>query len=206
MGRASIGDLPGFPGETLAEVESATIKVRPLPLVRGSLEVLGVQVNGLKVRLVRDKDGRENWKALPIAKVEVRKDVVVVTKTDGQTSSFRYLVEAAHLSGAEVTFEDRVTNTAFSLSDIAFSATGIEPGRPFAAEISLRATSVRPEVRARVDLSGKTMVDPEAMRSPYRRPGADRGRGQGLPVTAFLAQGQGDLELWPNKNRIRAGT
>lgn len=203
MGRASIGDLPGFPGETLAEVESATIKVRPLPLVRGSLEVLGVQVNGLKVRLVRDKDGRENWKALPIAKVEVRKDVVVVTKTDGQTSSFRYLVEAAHLSGAEVTFEDRVTNTAFSLSDIAFSATGIEPGRPFAAEISLRATSVRPEVRARVDLSGKTMVDPEAMR--FAVSGAQvriEGGGKGLPVTAFLAQGQGDLELLAEKNRI----
>ncbi len=203
MDQARLGDLPGFPGETFAEVEKAGIQVRPLPLLRGRLEVTGVHVRGLRVRLVRDKDGRENWKALPIAKVEVKKDVVVVTKTDGQTSSFHYLVENARLTGAEVRFEDRAAETVFSLTDIAFSAGGIEPGRPFAAEMSLSAMSARPEVRARVDLSGKTMVDPSAMRFAVSDAQVRiEGGGKGLPVSAFLAQGRGDVEILAEENRI----
>ncbi|QLA20410.1 AsmA family protein [Desulfolutivibrio sulfoxidireducens] len=203
MRRASLGDLPGFPGESFADIEEASIQVRPMALLRGDLEVLGLSVRGLRVRLVRDKDGRENWKALPIAKVEVKKDAMVVTKNDGQTTSFRYLVKTARLSGSEVVFENRADGTVFSLTDIDFSADGIEPGRPFAAEMSLSAASVRPEIQARVDLSGKTLVDPAAMRFAVSDATVGiKAAAKGLPVAAFQAQGHGDLELLAEENRI----
>jgi|GEM_PF-1460642 len=196
MRGASLSDLPGFPGEPFASVDAVDIKVRPLALLRGDLEVEGLRLSGLRVRLIRDKDGRENWKALPIAKVSVEKDHVVVVKTDGQSASFRYLVQTAEVTGAGVTFEDRAAGTAFSVTDVNIQAKDIRPGQAFAARVSLAAASVKPELAAKVTLSGASLVDPQAMRFAVSDATLRlEGRATGLPLAAFVLEGRGSLDF-----------
>jgi len=192
----AVSGLPGFSGEPFASVDIADIKVRPLALLRGELEVEGLRLAGLRVRLIREKDGRENWKALPIARVSVEKDQVVVVKTDGQSASFRYLVQTAELTGAELVFEDRAAATRFSVTDVDIQADDIRPGQPFAARVSLAATSAKPELTARMALSGQSMVDPQAMRFAVHDAALRlEGRATGLPLAAFVLEGRGGLDF-----------
>lgn len=199
----TVTDLPGFPGQTFASLDAAGIKVRPMALLRGDLEVEALRLSGLKLRLVRDKDGRENWKALPIAKVTVEKDQVVVVKTDGQTSSFRYLVQAAEISGAEASFEDMAAGTRFAVTDVNIKASDVRPGQPFTAAVSLAAVSAKPALDARVSLSGQTMVDPQSMR--FSVSGARlrvEGSGRDLPLAAFDLEGSGSLDFSAETSRL----
>jgi AsmA protein len=198
-----ISDLPGFPGQPFASVDAADIKVRPMALLRGDLEVEGLRLSGLAVSLIREADGRENWKALPIAKVSVEKDRVVVVKTDGQSSSFRYLVQTAELTGARATFEDRAAKTRFAVTDVNIKATDVRPGQPFAASVSLAATSARPEMTAKVTLSGQSAVDPQAMR--FAVSGARlrvEGSAAGLPLASFALEGAGSLDFSAESNSL----
>ena len=43
-------------------VETVQVRVKLLPLLRKQLEVDTVRLNGLKLNLARDKDGRTNWR------------------------------------------------------------------------------------------------------------------------------------------------
>ncbi len=200
---AALSDLPGFPGEPFASVEAVDVKVRPLALLRGELEVEGLRLTGLRVRLIRAKDGRENWKALPIARVSVDKDQVVVVKTDGQSASFRYLVQTARLTDAAVMFEDRAAGTTFSVTDMDILADDIRPGRAFAARVSLAAASVKPELAATVELSGQSMVDPQAMRFAVHDAALRlTGRATGLPFAAFALEGRGSLDFSGEANHL----
>jgi AsmA protein len=199
----AISDLPGFPGQPFVSADVVDVKVRPLALLRGELEVGGLRLSGLKLRLVRDADGRENWKALPIAKVAVEKDHVVVVKTDGQTSSFRYLVETAEVTGSEAVFEDRAAGTLFAVTDINIRAEDVRPGRPFTARVSLAATSVKPELAAKVELSGASMVDPQAMRFAVNDARLRvEGKAAGLPLAAFALEGTGSLDFSADDSRL----
>ncbi|MEF3696138.1 AsmA family protein [Desulfolutivibrio sp.] len=203
MRGASLSDLPGFPGEPFASVDTVDIKVRPLALLRGDLEVEGLRLSGLRVRLIRDKEGRENWKALPIAQVTIQKDQVVVVKTDGESASFRYLVDTAEVTGAGVTFEDRAAGTTFSLTDIDIQAKDIRPGRPFAARVSLSAASTRPELAAKMELSGSSLADPQAMRFAVSDATLRlEGRATDLPLAAFVLEGRGSLDFSADTSRL----
>lgn len=60
-GPASLGDAPGFGEEPFASVQSASVGVRLAPLLRGRVEVGVVRLDGARLRLITDEQGRRNW-------------------------------------------------------------------------------------------------------------------------------------------------
>lgn len=47
----------------LAEIETMNVRFAALPLLAGRARILGVEIDGMKLALVRDKDGRKSWSA-----------------------------------------------------------------------------------------------------------------------------------------------
>ena len=60
-GAASLGDAPGFGPEPFVSIRQAHIGVRLLPLLSARIEVGSVRLDGARIRLITDEQGRENW-------------------------------------------------------------------------------------------------------------------------------------------------
>jgi AsmA protein len=63
-GRMTLGNLSGFDGDYLVEIEQSHIKVKLLPLLSEHIEVSRLVLKGLKLNLVKNKEGAGNWENL----------------------------------------------------------------------------------------------------------------------------------------------
>jgi AsmA protein len=61
LGRARLGNLPGFGPAPLGSLQSATLRVRLLPLLARHLQVGRIEIDGLALNLQRNAAGRGNW-------------------------------------------------------------------------------------------------------------------------------------------------
>ena len=62
LGRARLGNLPGFGAAPLVSLQSATLRVRLLPLLARHLQVGRIEIDGLALNLQRNAAGRGNWR------------------------------------------------------------------------------------------------------------------------------------------------
>ena len=60
-GPASLGDAKGFGPEPFVAIRDARVGVRLLPLLSGKVEVGNVRLDGARIRLITDENGRNNW-------------------------------------------------------------------------------------------------------------------------------------------------
>ncbi|NJO12631.1 MAG: AsmA family protein [Gammaproteobacteria bacterium] len=60
-GRAELGNAAGFGPGPFLTLERADVGVRLFPLLRGDMQVRRLELDGLKVSLVKDADGKSNW-------------------------------------------------------------------------------------------------------------------------------------------------
>lgn len=61
IGNATLSDAPGFGDEPFVSIKQARVGVRLLPLLHGSVEVGKISLDGARVRLITDAQGRNNW-------------------------------------------------------------------------------------------------------------------------------------------------
>ena len=61
FGPATLGNPPGFGAEPFLTLRHAAVRARLWPLLFGRLEMGGLDLDGLDVRLERDAQGRGNW-------------------------------------------------------------------------------------------------------------------------------------------------
>jgi AsmA protein len=61
LGRARLGNLAGFGPAPLVSLQSATLRVRLLPLLARHLDVGRIEIDGLALNLQRNAAGRGNW-------------------------------------------------------------------------------------------------------------------------------------------------
>jgi AsmA protein len=64
LGPAQLGQPPGFEGGPFLVVDKAQVGVKLLPLLSKRLEVSRLGLEGMKVQLVKNADGRTNWEDL----------------------------------------------------------------------------------------------------------------------------------------------
>jgi AsmA protein len=61
LGRASLGNPPGFGKEPFAAVNQVSLRVKLLPLLHRELQVGRIEIDGLDLRLAKDAEGKGNW-------------------------------------------------------------------------------------------------------------------------------------------------
>jgi AsmA protein len=74
LGPASLGNPPGFGDEPFLSFTKAAVRVKLLPLLQKRLEVARVEVDGLDLRLLKNKAGKGNWQSPEDAKAEPKSD------------------------------------------------------------------------------------------------------------------------------------
>ncbi len=156
-GRVQLGNAPGFGEEPFASVDSLSVSVQLMPLLRRQVEIGTVSLGGLELDLAIDETGVTNWSDL-LAPPSADAAPAVV---DADREPF---LQSLNIAGIDVDeglifWRENTSEVRYVLSELSVETGAIAPGRPVDAELSFRLVSVEPQLSAEIDASGTAIVD-----------------------------------------------
>lgn len=175
-GPAMLGDAPGFGDEPFAAIEEARVGVRLLPLLRGQLEVGNVRLAGVRVRLVTDAQGRNNWDDLGAG------ETAATTETAANESLPSLSVAGLQIENAALTIENHQDNTRRVVRDFHLETGRLVSGEPFDLETQF-VLEESPALTAVIALQARVTADLERNVHQLANPRIDVVlTGQGYPA------------------------
>jgi AsmA protein len=124
-GPASLGDAQGFGPEPFVSIRDARVGVRLLPLLSGKVEVGNVRLDGARIRLITDENGRNNWADLGESEGEETPAPTESEATEVPT------VASLEISDAAVVMEDRQQKSRREVRDFNLKTGRLASGEPF---------------------------------------------------------------------------
>lgn len=190
IGRTRLGEDPAFGSGDFVSFESASARVKVLPLLSKQIEVGKLTLDGLNVNLIRNAQGEDNWATL--ASTEGTAADAAATADAGGTSFSTERIGGLDLTNATIVFDDRQAGTTMTLSDLGANTGPISRSD---SEVALAAgfdlAVSEPDLNVRVDLSGNGRNDDGTIRmaNPQLRvSGNKQVLSEGVTVDQFLLQ------------------
>ena len=123
-GPASLGEAPGFGDEPFVSIQGARVSVRVLPLLLGNVEIGSIRLDGARIRLITDEQGRDNWADLG------QQDESAPTNTDAGRGEMPTVAGLA-IRDASITMENRQEKTRRVVRDFNLDTGRLASGEPF---------------------------------------------------------------------------
>lgn len=178
LGRVEVANAEGFGDKPMAEMNSAEISVKLLPLITREIEVGTVSLNGLRLRLARNADGRSNWadiserlsegqaEAEEAEQTEAPDDTDTGTRTPGGFTLESLQIGAIDISDAAVSWQDATTGADYRLTDVKLSTGRLVDGQPVRTEFS--GDLAAPGEKLTADFNVVARVEPNIADQFYR--------------------------------------
>lgn len=159
------------PDQPFAEVDMLGLAVRVLPLLRREVEMSDIRIDGLRLDLQRDAQGRGNWEGLdrPAAAQpgaaaaptgeHAASAPATEANSDSRAPALRLNIDSLALSNARIDYRDAAGNRRFSLEGIDLRSGAIREGAAIPLRISGFFASNQPLLRARAELLGQLRFD-----------------------------------------------
>ncbi|MCC7257006.1 MAG: AsmA family protein [Gammaproteobacteria bacterium] len=165
LGRAALGNPPGFPPEDFARVESAALSIRLWPLVtRGEVAIGTVRLQGLDARLMVREDGAANWE------FEGEADAAAPTPAAAGDGETRLQVERIEVRDGRVAYRDATDGSAYHAEALRLDTGRIEPGEPFELALDTRLTDETDGTTGTLALRGQASLDATFERLTLAKP------------------------------------
>ncbi|MGE8412048.1 MAG: AsmA family protein [Pseudomonas sp.] len=191
------------PTQPFADLQMLGLSVRVLPLLRREVQMSDVRVEGLNLRLTRNKDGHGNWQDIGKAAPADRQAETPATSTGdaGQATAsaekpsqpIRLDIDSLTVNNARVEYNDEQTGKQFTAESIQLSTGPIHEATNTPVKLTAFLASTQPAVRVRTELNGELRFDRALQRYQFedmRLAGEAAGDPlQGKTLT-FAAQGQ----------------
>ena len=167
--------------QEFASMESASVSVALLPLLKKQLVIDKIEIDGMRAKLVRHADGKMNIDDL-LAKEE---------KTD---EKLRFDIDGVRLGDAELSFDDKQAKRKVSLRRINLDVGRIESGVASKLKLALEVQADQPKATAKVNLKTGFLLDIE--KQQYSLKGMDlQLDGQALEFSQLNLQAKGDASV-----------
>ncbi|UVM39136.1 AsmA family protein [Pseudomonas sp. B21-017] len=202
---ASVATL-AKPTEPFADLQMLGLSVRVIPLLRREVQMSDVRVEGLNLRLNRDKDGHGNWE--DIGKVPAPAAATTSTTTPATTGEpaptttaqaekpaqpVRLDIDSLTVNNARVEYSDEKTGKQFSAESIQLSTGPVHDSTNIPVKLTAFLGTNQPVLRVRTELAGELRFERALQRYKFedmKLSGEVAGDPlQGKTMT-FAAQGQ----------------
>jgi len=150
MGRASLSERAS--AAQFASLDSARLALRLLPLLRGETIVDQVRLSGLKVNLVKGRDGRFNFDDLLAAGGERPAERAPERESAGG-AHVRFDVSGVSVENAGLSYRDLKSGQTVEVSGLQLRTGRIASDLPGTLEFSARVKSDKPALDAAIELS-----------------------------------------------------
>lgn len=153
IGSVRLSNAKGFGEEPFAVIDSAQVRVKLLPLLRKEIEMSTVVLDGLQLRLAKDKGGRTNWDDLmqPAAAKPAKPEKSA--EAGGGLPVAALAIGGVSINNARVLWEDQAAGVTQRIEDFDLETGAIEPGQPVAVTLSLSHWGGKPELASQLTLS-----------------------------------------------------
>ena len=152
-GRLELSNAPGFGKEPFARVNQAGAQVALLPLLRKTVVVDTVLLDGLELNLARNAAGKTNWDDL----IQPAQEAPPAEKpATGEGPAIGAIgVNAIDIRKANVSWNDEKNGTHHAVRNLDLKTGKILAGKPADVRLSFDLESGQPPVRTRVDLKSR---------------------------------------------------
>lgn len=205
---ASVATLTA-PTQPYADLQMLGLSVRVLPLLRREVQMSDVRVEGLNLRLNRDKQGHGNWedigKNLPDETTDTPApapvEPVVETKPEKPPQPIRLDIDSLTINNARVEYTDEQTGKQLSAESIQLSAGAIHEGASIPLKLTAFLGSNQPLMRVKTELNGNLRIQRALKRYQFedmRLSGEATGEPLQGKTVSFSTQGQLLVDLAAN--------
>jgi len=154
-GRAELGNAAGFGPGPFLTLERADVGVRLFPLLRGQMQVRRLELEGLKVNLVKDADGKTNWEDL--SKSEPETTPATQSKTELPS------IAGVSIKNSALDYRDLGTASRWRVEKLDVDTGRVESGEPIDLQVEFdvdqgddtASKHVRMKTRATLDLEAE---------------------------------------------------
>ena len=204
---ASVATLAA-PTQPFADLQMLGLSVRVLPLLRKEVQMSDVRVEGLNLRLNRDKDGHGNWqdigKPAPVAattQTPATAETTPASKPDSVSQPLKLDIDSLTVNNARVEYNDEQNGKQFSAESIQLSTGPIHEATSTPVKLTAFLGTNQPVMRVKTEVDGKLRFDRVLKRYQFddmKVVGEASGEPlQGKTMT-FAAQGQILVDLAAN--------
>lgn len=199
---ASVATLAN-PTAPFADLQMLGLSVRVLPLLRREVQMSDVRVEGLNLRLNRDKDGHGNWedigKAAPVANSSgtPASSSTPTSETPASTEKpaqpMRLDIDSLTVNNARVEYTDERTGKQFSAESIQLSTGPVHDSTNIDVKLTAFLSSNQPALRVRSELNGELRFERALQRYKFedmKLTGELTGEPLEGKAVTFSAQGQ----------------
>ncbi|MGY2260040.1 AsmA family protein [Pseudomonas sp. SDO55104_S430] len=154
------------PAEPFADLQMLGLSVRVLPLLRREVQMSDVRVEGLNLRLNRDKDGHGNWEDIgkvpatastagtpPATTGEPEAPATVPVEKPAQP--IRLDIDSLTVNNARVEYSDEKTGRQFSAESIQLSTGPVHDSTNIPVKLTAFLGTNQPVLRVRTELNGE---------------------------------------------------
>ncbi|EJZ56040.1 hypothetical protein I1A_000346 [Pseudomonas fluorescens R124] len=207
---ASIATLIN-PTEPYADLQMLGLSVRVLPLLRREVQMSDVRVEGLNLRLKRDKNGHGNWEdigKLPTAAAPAGSPAPASApaaeapaQPEKPPQPIRLDIDSLTVNNARVEYNDEQTGKQYSAESIQLSTGAVHDSTNIPLKATAFLSTNQPVLRVRTELNGELRIERALQRYKFedmKLSGELTGDPlQGKAMT-FSAQGQISLDKAAN--------
>ncbi|MBK5302974.1 MULTISPECIES: AsmA family protein [Gammaproteobacteria] len=201
---ASVATL-AKPAEPFADLQMLGLSVRVIPLLRREVQMSDVRVEGLSLRLNRDKDGHGNWEDIGKVPAPATSTTSVTPPATGEPAPtttaqaekpaqpIRLDIDSLTVNNARVEYSDEKTGKQFSAESIQLSTGPVHDSTNIPVKLTAFLGTNQPVLRVRTELAGELRFERALQRYKFedmKLSGEVAGDPlQGKTMT-FAAQGQ----------------
>ncbi|QYY82371.1 AsmA family protein [Pseudomonas germanica] len=199
------------PTEPYADLQMLGLSVRVLPLLRREVQMSDVRVEGLNLRLKRDKNGHGNWEDIgkvPTAAAPAGSPAPASAATaeapaqpEKPPQPIRLDIDSLTVNNARVEYNDELTGKQFSAESIQLSTGPVHDSTNIPVKATAFLGTNQPVLRVRTELTGELRIERALQRYRFedmKLSGELAGDPlQGKTMT-FAAQGQLSLDKAAN--------
>jgi AsmA protein len=190
------------PAEPFADLQMLGLSVRVLPLLRREVQMSDVRVEGLNLRLNRDKDGHGNWEDIGKKPVVVNADTAPATSepaaptptaVEKPAQPIRLDIDSLTVNNARVEYSDEKTGRQFSAESIQLSTGAVHDSTNIPVKLTAFLGTNQPVLRVRTELNGELRFERALQRYKFedlKLTGEVAGDPLEGKTVTFAAQGQ----------------
>jgi AsmA protein len=156
-GDVRLGNAPGFGEEPFASVDSLSVSVQLMPLLRRQVEIGTVSLGGLELDLATNEEGLNNWSDFVAA--QATETAPTAAGTDREPFLQSLNIAGIDIDEGLIFWRENTTEVRFVLSELTVETGAIAPGESVDSDLSFRLVSVEPQLSVEIDASGTASID-----------------------------------------------
>ncbi|WP_048306480.1 AsmA family protein [Halomonas sp. PR-M31] len=174
-----------------AAIDSAEVSLAFAPLLSGDIAIDGLMLDGMRLDLVRDEQGRGNWETL-LERLQDEKTEKALApasagpamKQDGPDVALD--IASVEINNSQVSYADRRSDLDVTVRDLSISSSNVNPEKAFPIKSHFLIDSVAPQLSSKVDLKSKVRL------------GLDDGR---YVLEGLSLDSQTEMAQWPDRKQ-----